>query len=459
MARKRNPPLHPACKLFPKLGDTELLELADDILENGLQNPIVLLDGKVLDGQNRLAACKLAGVEPEFVEWSGTGSPLHWVVSQNLMRRHLTASQRAAVALELLPMLEKEAKDRQRKSRGRGKKVAQGCADFAENGKASEIAARVVGASARYVEMVKEISESRPELIERIRSGELSVPEARKLAAVPSNNGRKSRKPSGDDAAKVVHGDCLELIPTLEDGAVQLVLTSPPYAEQRNGHYRGISEKDFPDWMVRWMEPLWDKLTDSGSVILVIRPHLKNGVLSDYVLRTRLALRENGWFENEELIWLKPDAPPLGSTKRPRRTWESILWFSKTSQPFCDTFACGRESNRIGFAASVRFGTGSGKPVHGGQNFEIGNGKARCADVFVAPVGGNPQWNDHPAVFPEILVEQLILTFSSVSDLVLDPFVGSGTTCVSAKRLQRDFRGFDINKKYVKLTLKRLSDL
>lgn len=121
----RRPSLHPACKLFPLLGETALQELADDIKENGLQNAIVLHDGKVLDGQNRLAACKLAGVEPRFVEWKGSGSPLNWAVSQNIMRRHLTASQRAVVALDLLPMLEKEAKDRQKRSTGRGKKVAQ----------------------------------------------------------------------------------------------------------------------------------------------------------------------------------------------------------------------------------------------------------------------------------------------------------------------------------------------
>ena len=140
MARTKSPTLHPACKLFPLLGETELQELADDIKENGLQNAIVLHDGKVLDGQNRLAACKLAGIEPTFVEWKGTGSPLHWVVSQNLMRRHLSASQRAAVALELLPMLEKEAKDRQRKSPGRGKKGSEKFADLEGIGKASEVA-------------------------------------------------------------------------------------------------------------------------------------------------------------------------------------------------------------------------------------------------------------------------------------------------------------------------------
>ncbi len=454
----RRPPLHPACKIFPALGETELKELADDIATNGLQNPIVLLDGKLLDGRNRFAACKIAGIKPQFVEFAGD-DPIRWVTSQNLVRRHLTASQRAVVALDLLPMLEKEAKQRQRRSNEyRGTvRSAQKCAI---RGKAAEHAAKIANASTRYVEIVKQINESHPEIVNRVRTGEISIPEARKLAAVASSNGKRRRtRISNNDRGKIIHGDCLDLIPSLDDGSVHFVLTSPPYAEQRNQHYLGVSEGDFPDWTVAWMELLWDKLTDDGSVMMVIRPHLRGGVLSDYVLRTRLALRENGWYENEELIWLKPDAPPLGSTKRPRRTWESILWFSRSPQPYCDLFACGHDSNRIGFDASIRFGTGNGSPIHGGQDFEMKSGKARCPDVFVAPIGGNPSWNNHPAVFPEVLAEQLILTFSSAGDLVFDPFVGSGTTCAAAKKLGREFRGFDISKKYVNLTLERLSKI
>ena len=113
---------HPACLLFPKLGDEELQELAADIKVKGLQHDIVLYKGEILDGRNRLAACEIAGVEPTFVEWDGEGSPTEWVISENLIRRHLSSSQRAVVAHDLLPLLEKEAKERQRRSKGRGKR-------------------------------------------------------------------------------------------------------------------------------------------------------------------------------------------------------------------------------------------------------------------------------------------------------------------------------------------------
>src|ERR1035441_6878424 len=156
-------------------------------------------------------------------------------------------------------------------------------------------------------------------------------------------------------AGTIVCGDAVTLISTLPYGSVNLCLTSPPYAEQRKRQYGGVPEKDYPAWMCRVMAALRPKLTDDGSVLIVIRSHVRDGVVSDYVLRSRLALREDGWKECEELIWLKPDAPPLGSKDRPRRTWENILWFSKTPKPYIDLRANGGFSDRIGFVGSGNY--------------------------------------------------------------------------------------------------------
>jgi DNA modification methylase/ParB-like chromosome segregation protein Spo0J len=260
--------------------------------------------------------------------------------------------------------------------------------------------------------------------------------------------------------APVLHGDCLDLIPTLDDGSISLVVTSPPYAQQRAGHYEGIPEEDYPDFTVNWMSALAPKMTLDGSVFLVIRPHLRDGVLSDYVLRTRLALRESGWHECEELIWFKPNAPPLGSILRPRRAWESILWFSRSPQPFVDLIACGKESDHLGFNGDIRFAqNGFNKKLSSHQcveSFGKGNGVARITDVIVANVGGNEPGLEHPAMFPLALAEQLIKTFSQAGDLVLDNFCGSGQTLLAAKGCGRRFLGIEREEKYVKIALGRL---
>jgi hypothetical protein len=178
---------HPACTVFPQLSDEELRELADDIATNGLRNPIVLWKGKILDGRNRYLACGMAGVEARFTEFDGD-DPIGWVVSQNLLRRHLTASQKAVVALDLLPLLEKEAKQRQRQAnayRGNGRS-AQKCAKRNGKGKAAELAAQIVGVGSRYVEMAKEIKSKAPELVEKVRSGEVNVAEASEIARLPA---------------------------------------------------------------------------------------------------------------------------------------------------------------------------------------------------------------------------------------------------------------------------------
>ena len=341
-------PLAPSSRNFPM---PSFRDLADDIAANGLRNPVVLLQGKILDGRNRYLACELAGVKPRFVEFQGD-DPIGWVISQNLVRRHLTASQKAVVALDLLPLLEKEAKQRQRRSneyRGNGRS-ATNCADRNGKGKAAETAARIVGASPRYVEMAKSIKQKAPELLDKIRLGELTVPLANQLAdnEVRRTGGkRKKTRCNTEDACRVICGDCFKLIPTLADTSIELVLCSTPYAEQRKHHYAGVPETKYPDWCVKWMGLIWDKLAKDGSVLIVIDSHISDGVMADYVLKTQLALREAGWRQHRTQIWLKRDRGPLGHKFWPRHSYEEILWFSKTAKPYCDPLANGKVTEHL----------------------------------------------------------------------------------------------------------------
>jgi DNA modification methylase len=251
------------------------------------------------------------------------------------------------------------------------------------------------------------------------------------------------------EMSRFYHESCLTGLNCLSeryDPFINVVITSPPYAEQRKNQYGGINENEYPDWTVEWMRQVKKVLTDDGSVFINIRPHIKSGVISDYVLKTRLALRADGWKECEEIIWIKPDSPPLGSVNRPRRAWESVLWFSKTNKPFTDPKAGGTLSNRIGFENN-KFEHGGKSHIHAGQSYAI-HGKARCNDYIEAGTGKVEKGFKHSAMYPPQIPSYLIDLACPEDGFVLDPFAGSGTTLREAIRKDRGFLGFEVNDEY-----------
>ena len=118
--------VHPAADLFPMIGDDDLQRLADDIADHGLREAIVTWDGQVLDGRNRLRACLLRGTTPRFRALTSCGSPVGYVISLNLHRRHLSATQRAFMAEKALPMFKAEAERRQVEAGEYGKEGGRG---------------------------------------------------------------------------------------------------------------------------------------------------------------------------------------------------------------------------------------------------------------------------------------------------------------------------------------------
>ena len=186
---------HPASETFPLMQGQEYRELLKDIQEHSQREPILVHpDGRILDGRNRWRVCCELGIEPKVRAWEDNGdSPLSVVLSLNLHRRHLTSSQKAAIAVELLPVLREEARKRmvagaEATNTGRQKIDYPG-----GQGKATEQAARMAGTNREYVTAAEKIREKSPELLTKVRDGKLHVADA--LKKVVEDHGKKLPTP------------------------------------------------------------------------------------------------------------------------------------------------------------------------------------------------------------------------------------------------------------------------
>jgi len=169
---------HPVAALFPLMEGAEFEELKADIATNGLLEAIWIDgDGRVLDGRNRHRACIETGTRPQFRTWDNGGSLVSFVVSMNLHRRHLSSSQRGVIALDVMPMLEEE---RQHGGDRRSMDFQDGN-NSALNGAARDQAAAMFQTNPRYVQDAKRIQQEAPELLEQVRGGDLTIPQAKRV--------------------------------------------------------------------------------------------------------------------------------------------------------------------------------------------------------------------------------------------------------------------------------------
>lgn len=496
----RRPPLHPACKIFPALGEAELKELAEDIAVNGLLNPIVLLDGKLLDGRNRFAACKLAGVEPRFIEFSGD-DPIAWVVSQNLVRRHLTASQRAVVALDLLPMLEKQAKQRQRNSNDYRKngQLAQENANRGK-GKAAEAAARLANSSTRYVEAVKSISKSAPELISEIRSGHLNVPDAKTLAELPpsrrqhllsSRNGNDdvfrgwkrnekeavpvsvvkrsiSERKARSAASRLMNGDCRAKLRTIDSESVDFLLTDPPYPEMKR-EYGKLSESEWHELMQQVVLEAKRIVKPSGSAVFILQPNYKTIGQMRLWLWEFLVWAAKEWNLVQDAYWWAVDALPAAGTNRNqgllRQSTKMCIWLGDPD--------CYRNQDAVLWQASDGHAARkwsdralksrpSGNSMRDGRAAETSalRGGTTPFNLLPIPNVDTRAAQDHPATTPYELASWWSRYLLPGGGVLLDPFCGSGTMLQAGLDCGASMViGIDKEKKYLTTAQRRVRDL
>lgn len=229
---------HETAQLFPLMEGEEYRALVEDIRRNGLREPIWVYQGKIVDGRNRYRACRELGIQPRYREWDGKGSLVSFVVSMNLHRRHLSESQRAAIAVQMLPLLEAEAKERQREhggtAPGRIRTVPE---KFQEvlGGEAAEQAAKLFGTNARYVYDAKKLSQTAPDVLEEVRAGVVTLPEAKELVKLPQEARREAiQKVKAGEADKVRNAIRIVRNERLAEaewpkGKYRVIYTDPPW--------------------------------------------------------------------------------------------------------------------------------------------------------------------------------------------------------------------------------------
>ncbi len=252
-------------------------------------------------------------------------------------------------------------------------------------------------------------------------------------------------------------GDCRAVLQTLDDDSIDLIVTSPPYADQRKHTYGGVHPDDYVDWFLPISAELMRVLKPTGTFILNIKERVVKGERHTYVLELILALRRQGWLWTEEFIWHKKNSYPGKWPNRFRDSWERLLQFNRQRKfkmyqeavmvPIGD-WAKSRLKNLSPtdqVRDNSRVGSGFGKRV---ANW-VGRDKVYPTNVLhLATETSNRR---HSAVFPEALPEFFIKLFTREGDWVLDPFMGSGTTLRVAQRLGRNAVGIDIMEEYYEM--------
>ena len=256
---------------------------------------------------------------------------------------------------------------------------------------------------------------------------------------------------------KILLGDSREILKEIDNNSIDLIVTSPPYADRRKNTYGGISTKEYVEWFLPVSEQLLRVLKPTGTFILNIKEKAENGERNTYVLELILALRKQGWLWTEEFIWHKKNSYPGKWPNRFRDSWERVLQFNKTRNfnmyqeavmvPVGD-WANNRLKN-LSKTDKIRDNSKSGSGF--GKNISNWLKRSMVYPSNVLQFATVCNNKNHSAVFPEELPEWFIKLFTQANDLVLDPFLGSGTTSEVAQRMGRNSIGIEIIPEYVEM--------
>lgn len=265
--------------------------------------------------------------------------------------------------------------------------------------------------------------------------------------------------------AEVILGDCLNVLKKMDSNTIDLIITSPPYADQRKKTYEGIKPDKYVEWFLPISQELLRLLKPKGTFMLNIKEKVENSQRHTYILELILAVRKQGWLWTEEFIWHKKNCYPGKWPNRFRDAWERILQFNQQKE-----FKMYQEAVMVpmGNWAKKRLknlsetdkkrdnskvGSGFGKNISNWLNREM------AYPTNVLSMATETRNKRHSAVFPKELPSWFIKLFTKEGDVVLDPFLGSGTTSIAALELNRNSIGVELKKEYYDLAIENIKQI
>ena len=261
----------------------------------------------------------------------------------------------------------------------------------------------------------------------------------------------------------IINGDCREVLKSYV-GQVDLIVTSPPYADARRKHYDGIHPDKFEEWFLTFHQPFFDALKADGSLVINIKDKIVNGVRHRFVWRTIEALCERGWHAIDDYLWHKTNPMPGYWPTRLRDGWEYCFHLAKSKRPFFDSDAVRKpigawvESRLRKLGENDLSRHNSVNESGFGRDISRWVGKRTVLPsnvISLALVGKN---QGHPAVFPVDLPLFFTRLLCPEDGLVVDPFAGSGTTGIAALSLGRRCVLIDNNPTYCQEAIRRLRE-
>jgi DNA modification methylase len=262
---------------------------------------------------------------------------------------------------------------------------------------------------------------------------------------------------------RVIEGDCGAILPNLPDDSVDVIVTSPPYADSRKTSYGGIDPDHYVAWFLPISAELLRVLKPDGTFVLNIKEKVVEGERHTYVMELILAMRQQGWLWTEEFIWHKKNSYPGKWPNRFRDAWERCLQFNKQKK-----FNMYQDSVMVpmGDWAKTRLKNLSDtdkrrdeSKVQSGFGKNVSNwvGREMAYPTNVLHLATESSNRNHSAAFPIELPKWFIRLFSREGDVVLDPFLGSGTTALAAKMLGRHYIGIEMLPNYAALAKESLA--